>query len=60
MATGLLVSRVDFKEVPSDTLFILTESVDALLLYTDHNTTVASLSFRLLLDYLSSKGRGLL
>ena len=60
VASCPFICSLNFEEMPSDTLLIFTESVDALLVNADDNTPMSFPSFRLLLDYLSSKGRGLL
>ena len=52
------ICSLDLEEMSSDTLLVLTDGVDALLLDADDNTSVPSLRFVLLVDYFSSQGRG--
>ena len=51
------ICSLDFEEMPSDTLLVLTDGVNTLLLNADHNTPVTPLRFRLLGDYFLPKAR---
>ena len=50
VTAGPLICSLDFVEMTSDALLILTHHVDALLLNADDNTSVPSLSLGVLID----------
>ena len=58
VAARPFICSLNFEEVTSDALLILTDRVDALLLDADDNAPVTSLRFGLFADYFSSDGRG--
>ena len=57
VASSPFICSLDFEEMPSDTLLVLTDSVNTLLLNADHNTPVSPLRFRLLGDYFLPEAR---
>ena len=57
VASCPFICSLDFEEMPSDTLLVLTDGVNTLLLNADHNTPVTPLRFRLLGDYFLPEGR---
>ena len=57
VASCPFICSLDFEEVPSDTLLVLTDGVNTLLLNADHDAPVSPLRFRLLADYFLPKAR---